>query len=250
MTERKDRKEPGQNKTRFFSMRRSTLAMAGLAVVLLVALLVTGLIVRSNERRQLDPAFLPRYTNIWSIYGDGRVRFVTLIFPAPGDANEVINVAGPLVPDQAAVEDVRAIGGEILTGEYPLGPGHDSADVYGLYTVEREDLSKGYGIDVLAQRSPYITVDETDPAMRELALGAQLPGTYKEVTVAVAFPRGTEIVETAGEEPTHEEQIGGWVVSYYDASSFVGTETIRVTYIPDTASSPRDLDPWRVDSKR
>ncbi|MBN1123077.1 MAG: hypothetical protein JXJ17_18530 [Anaerolineae bacterium] len=243
-------KESEQNKTRFFSMRRSTLAMAGLAVALLIALLVTGLIVRSNERKQLDPDFLPRYTNIWSIYGDDRVRFVTLIFPAPDDSSEVVNVAGPLVPDQAAVEDVRAIGGEILTGEYPLGPGHDSTNFYGLYTVEREELLKGYGIDVLAQRSPYVTVDETDPAMRELALGAQLPGVYKQVIVAVAFPRGTEIVETAGEEPIHEEQIGGWQVYYYDASHFEGSETIRVTYLPDTASSPRELDPWRVDSKR
>ncbi len=243
-------KESVENKTRFFSMRRSTLAAIAMAFVLLIDVLGAGLIVSSNERKQLDPAFLPRYTNVWSIYGDGRVRFVTLIFPAPDDTNAVINVAGPLVPDQAAVEDARAVGGEILAAEYPLGPGHDSTNVYGLYTVEREDLAKGYGVDVMAQRSPYITVDTTDPAMRELALGAQLPGTYKEVTVAVAFPRGTEIVETTGEQPAHTEQIGGWDVYYYDASTFTGTESIHVTYLPDMTGSPRDLDPWRVDSKR
>jgi hypothetical protein len=251
MAERKtDRDAKEENKKRFFSMRRTTLAAAGVALALLIAVLVTGLIVRANERKQLDPAFLPRYTNVWSIYGDGRVRFVTLIFPAPDDTDEVSRVAGPLVPDPEAVEGVWALGGEIQEVEYPEGPGHDAANIYGLYSVKRANVSKGYGLEVLSWNSPYVLTDVDNPDQRELALGTQSPSSYKQVTIAVAFPQGTEIVEVSGVEPDHEEQIRGWQVFYYDASAFDGSQTIRVTYVPDLTSSPRDLDPWRVDSKR
>jgi hypothetical protein len=192
----------------------------------------------------------PRYIDIWAVYPDDQMRFVTIFHPEGGVVlaeNDVVTVAGPLIGSEEDMEQAEALGGEIVNSEFLAGPGDDSAYVYQLFKLEQSEESDIYGVDVLAANTPYIgAVDETT---HEVALGATSQTFYEQVIVAVAFPRGTRILDIVDMQPYRRVRVDGWVVYYFDTTSLPEQETIRLQY-RQPQGSPQALDYEAIDARR
>lgn len=191
----------------------------------------------------------PRYTDIWAVYPDDRLRFVTIFYPIGGvllTQREQVTVAGPLLRSPDDVEYAETFGGDLIDSEFLSGPGADSGLIYELFTLQRTLTDAPYGVDVMAISPPYII---PDGEQRELALGTDPQGYYAQVIVAVAFPRGTRITDIPGMPPYRRVRVGGWVVYYFDTTAATGEEAIRFRYRPPQ-SAPDDLDAFEVDARR
>ncbi len=236
--------------TRFDRSRRNTLIVIVLAAVALVLSGVAGLAVQSGRR---NAPLTPRYIDIWAVYPDGSLRFVTIFHPPEEGAEPLVEVAGPLVAAEEDILNLEAFGGEVVSQEILPGPGQDSALLYPRLRLGREPDAGGvpYGVDVHTQRSPYLSADPLLPGADLLALGVKDgQGYFRQVIVAVALPRGTTVNPFSALQPYREVRIGGWQVYYFDTTEAQATDAIRVSFhLPHGATSP-DLDYWRIEQER
>jgi hypothetical protein len=260
MQQRKSRLKGSESKTRFDNTQLRLLqaviitmvafALVGIAVLVLDSqFTATRFILRGGgPSRYTD--LTPRYIDIWAVYPDDELRFVTFFHPEGGvllTEENVVTVAGPLVRGEEGVEQAEAFGGEIVDSEFLAGPGDDSAYQYQLFKLDRSEESDTYGVDVLVSDSPYIgAVDDTT---RELALGANPQTFYEQVVVAAAFPQGTRILDITELQPYRRALVGGWVVYYFDTTALLEQGAIRIQY-REPHGSPQELDPEEIDARR
>ncbi len=237
-----------------FNRRDQTLlwGLIGLAAAAILGAVVAILVTRpAPDQRNFN--VVPRSLDLWSVYSDGRVRFVTLFYPdestvAEGQPQQV-TAAGPLVWAAGDVLSSRVIGGSQQHVELHPGPGQDADKLYQLFNLERQAGSGPYGVDVVTTRSPYLT--DMGNGTSVLSLGAEPQQVYAQVIVAVALPRDTDPV-VQGEpslQPYRQARIGDWLVYYFDTTQVAAGDAIRVEYTPGSLF-PDSLDPGAVDRRR
>ncbi len=244
-------------RTRFDHTRRNILIGIVLVVVALLSTGVAGLIVAQGNRSQRNTTDIPRYIDMWAVYPDDTIRFMTIFHPEDNAADTLVEVAGPLVPTATDIQSQQVFGGEMANNEVLPGPGQDSAYVYPRFTIQRSPGTDPYGADVLASNAPYIIPDTFDPNARGLALGANPQTYYKQVIVAVALPDDATVTippnatatGAAALEPYRTTHIGGWQVYYFDTTSLPAASAIHLTYKMQSQTAPPDLDYWQVDLK-
>lgn len=250
-------KETGEVKRAFSGDRRRMAITALIGVAVLLSTVFAGLVMDTNTgQSRLDSGLTPRNLDIWAIYPDQTVRFVTLI--EPDDAGKVpstVDAAGPLVRSGEDILKAGIIGGtstqtQLLSGaDYFNSP--EAQIYYPAYWLDYD--GKGvYGVDVFVKDSPYIAPDPEDPAGETmiLTLGTNPEESYQQIVVAVALPRGARVVELSGIYPYRQVKLGGWNILYYDTSSPSYGAMIRVRFILDPEETMRDFNLARVDSKR
>jgi hypothetical protein len=260
MPQRKSRLQGSESKTRFDNTQ---LRILQAVIILMVAFALVGIAVLVLDSHFPATQFVlrgggpsrytevtPRYIDIWAVRPGDRLRFVTIFHPEGGvllSEDNIVTVAGPLVLREESVEQVEPLGAEIVESEFLAGPGADSNYVYQLFKLEQSPDSDIYGVDVMAADVPYISpIDQTT---RQLALGAPSQTFYEQVVVAVAFPRGTRIVDITELQPYRRVRVGGWVVYYFDTTALPQQGAIRIQY-HQPQGSPQALDPMEVDARR
>lgn len=258
------------SRTRYDRSERTFLFIAfgvlGAVALAFIAFLIVTRIMESNPSRAFNTP--PRNLDIWSVYPDGRVRFATLTYPDDASlgegGDETVNAAGPLVRSEGDIRSRAVIGGTEDSMDVLPGPGGDTNLVYPLFSLTRERSGEPYGVDVMTANSPYITegalaLENAEEGLQILSLGIGTPGLEKQIIVAVAFPRGTEVTvqsddpDVPGDEGNvgnyRKVNIGGWTVYYFDTTTADASQAIRIHYIPkDTV--PDDLDLFAVDKRR
>jgi hypothetical protein len=242
------RQQPELPPTRFDHTRRFRLAVMALAVLAVVAVLVI-VILNILGAKRTDP-FAPRVIDIWAVYPDDSITFMTLHYPAEGSLETLVDLAGPLVNVEADVTGEEGLGGEIVASAFYAGPGHDSALTYPLYSVQREPGGAAYGVAAQTRRSPYITIDPEDATGRIVSFGAAPLEGMRQVIVAVALPRGTVVTDVPDLAYYYNTRAGDWDVYYFNTTNATGEEAIRLTYQPDPDADPGLPDPYRIDRKR
>ncbi len=230
--------------------RRTILIIILLLVVVIGGLTVASLTGAFQGGVRLNTAATPRNIDVWAVYPDDTLRFVTLFHPLPG-AGTSVDVAGPLVQSEENVLSAEVIGeGELLSTEFLPGPGQDSIFVYPQYTISREPQDESpYGVDVLTDQPPYLAADPVLPTQRVLSLGTAPHPYYAQVVVAVALPAGTQVVAIDGLQPYRETRVRGWDLYYFDITTAAADDAIGVTYIP-AAGQPPELDIERIEQQR
>lgn len=231
--------------------RRTVLIIILLLVVVIGGSTAAGLAGAFEGGVRLNTAATPRNIDVWAAYPDDTLRFVTVFHPLPG-AGSSVDVAGPLVQSEANVLSAEVVGeGELIETAYLPGPGQDSGFVYPQYTLSREpEDDSPYGVDVLAELSPYLSADPLTPAQRILSLGTAPHPYYAQVIVAVALPAGTEVVTIEGLQPYRETQVRGWDLYYFDTTTAAADDAISITYLSTAGREPPELDVERVDQRR
>jgi len=248
---RRERDSEQPPRRRGGSTTRTVLIAVALLVVMVGLGGVAGLNLSDSLATRRNVEETPRYIDLWALYPGDEVRFVSRFHPALL-VNEAVEVVGPLVPSAGAVLSADPIGGEIATTETLEGPGHDSALVYNLYTLNRASGSDVYGIDVRSSASPYVTVDSASPDQRIFSIGTVPQDYYVQVVVAVALPKDAEVV-SAPSAPDMESYryavVSGWQVYYFDVTDATGQEAIRLTY-KLSSGEPAALNAARIDQRR
>jgi hypothetical protein len=260
MQQRKSRLQGSHSKTRFDNTQLRilqfviafmvTFAVAGIAVLVLDSRFpATQFVLRGGGPSRYTEV-TPRYIDIWAVRPGDRLRFTTIFHPEGGfilTEDNVVTVAGPLVMREESVEQAEPLGAEIVESEFLAGPGSDSDYVYQLFKLEQSPESDSYGVDMMVADVPYISpIDETT---RQLALGAPPQTFYEQVIVAVAFPRGTRILDITEMQPYRRVRVGGWVVYYFDTTTLLEQGAIRFQY-RQPQDSPQAFDYEAVDASR
>jgi hypothetical protein len=245
--------------TRFDRTRQTVIyVIGGLLALILVLLLAFLILISASPRAALiiqsaagGRTFdVPRRNiDVWAVYPDDSVRFATLFYPDVGGAvPEQVDVAGPLVYQPDDILDSEVLGGELLDTVFLPGPGDDSIYVYQKLDLARDGGEKPYGAVVKVKNPPYLSVEEDSQA---IALGTTPQDYYQQVIVAVAFPKGTTVVEFPDMQPYRRKVIDGWVVFYFDTTAPEPGDAITVSYrFGASAKAPPDLDPYWVDAMR
>lgn len=265
-----------QPRTRFDDTRRRMIIAIPIGVVVIAT--IAAVLMLMADR---DPNFAlgmqlggfsraqnvqPRNFRLWAVLPDGRLRYATLFFPASANApaSEVLTIAGPLVNSPDDIVETRYFGALNIRSEIQSGTGGDKSRFYRAFWVEHDPKSGSYGVDVVTQKSPYISKDTADKSgkMSYIAMGAPPQAYYTQVIVAVAFPPGTTIgnlmlpVATTGNTPEalmrpyRRTEVDGWTVLYFDQTSLPTTETVRVQFMPTTSKTAPDLSLWNADKAR
>jgi hypothetical protein len=231
---------------------RTVLIAVALVVIAVTLAGVAGVRWQEDAAARRNTDATPRYIDIWALYPDDEVRFVSRFHQALL-ANEEVQVVGPLVSSADVIQSAEALGGTIASTETLPGTEHDSNLVYNLYTLTRDAGEAPYGIDVRSTQSPYVTVSPDNPEERIFSIGTVPQDYYAQVVVAVALPADAEVVNStpaAGEMESYRfATVAGWRVYYFDVTDASGAEAIRLTYrLPD--SEPAALNPARIDRQR
>lgn len=250
--------QPSHERKKIFGGDRSRMAIYALiGVTVLLSTVLAGLIMDANAgESRLQDELLPRNLDIWAVYPDGSVRFVTLI--EPEEVNKVpatVDAAGPLLYSADDILKAGILGGssietDLLSGsEYFNDPGIEI--FYPVYWIEYsgEDV---YGVDVFVENSPYVSDDPADEngKIKILNLGTSQGENYAQVIVAVALPKSARVVEMSGLFPYLQREIGDWNVLYYDTSSPPYGAIIRLSFILDPDDIVRELNLATVDRRR
>ncbi len=250
-------KESSEGRRLFTAERRRMVVYALIGVIVLLSTVVTGLFIngRSGESRG-EIVLLPRNLDIWAVYPDQTVRFVTLIEPdQAGKIISQVDAAGPLLLSADDIISDGIIGGtsagtDLMSGaEY-----YDSSSGEVFYPVYWIDYpGRGYyGIDVFVEDSPYVAPDPADESGETLVLtlGTNLEEVYQQIIVAVALPKSARVVELSGLYPYRQVELGDWNILYYDTSAPSFGAMIRVAFILDPADDPADFNLAVVDKRR
>jgi hypothetical protein len=266
-----------QPRTRFDDTRRKTLVGLLIALVALIVL-ATALVVIGSRSPDLGLTLQlggfsrskdvqPRNFRLWAIQPDGKLRFVTVFYPARGNApaSEVFTVAGPLVNNPQDTEQTRYFGALNINSQIQNGQGNDSTRFYRLFWVEHDPSVAAYGVDIVTQNPPYVSLDSKDIKMRNIAMGAPQQTYYAQVIVAIAFPPGAIISDVAYAlpdvpagaapetllKPYRRLTISGWTVYFYDQTLLVLAGTVRIRYSPPANPKPApELSIWDTDARR
>jgi hypothetical protein len=245
-----------------FDRARRNIILVGL--LLIVVMLAAGFMsIRSarneNVAERRNFSLRPRSIDIWTVYPDGSLRFVKLIYSArPARGQEVspqVRVAGPLVAAQEEVTERWVIGGTSEGIKLYAGPGDDSNLVYEQFTLTRNSSTKPYGVDVTSRTSPYISRNETT-GDTILSLGTQAQTLFQQVIVAVALPSQAEISAIGNPaaannlEPYRQINVGDWQVMYFDTTRVTGTEAIHVYYRLLVSTERPKLNYLKIDRRR
>lgn len=209
-----------------------------------VALTITG----GGFRRATDA--VPRNTDIWAVYPDDQVRFITIFHPVVESGVETIRVdiAGPLMFVADDVVSSEMFGGDLAGSTTLPGPGGDSGYVYEKYDLDYLTTGDPYGADVTVNSPPYLS---TEDDVKTIALGADPQTYYQQVTVVIGFPRGTTIRKIPDMRAYRRVKLDGWVFFYFDTSVLAERNEITIEYVmdkvPDTLP---DFDYFEVDARR
>lgn len=263
---RPDRQERPKPRTRFDNYRRNLLvAIAVLVTTIIIALAGYGgafnTLSENIQTRQASRDPRPRNVDIWMVYPDNTVRFVTMFYPEAGTAAGAVTAAGPLLRAEADIMSETVFGGTLVQSDiYPSGAGSpDTADplLYTLYTIQYGGGSDPYGVDVRSGNSPYIST-LADGLTRAAIFGVQESDFYEKVIVAVALPPGTKgppglpAVTTAATSlpPYQTLRISGWTVLYFDTTLSPTARRIQVEFTPTSETRVPELDYRRVEARR
>src|SRR5574341_384837 len=263
-----------------FDTTRQTVVFAALAVLLFVIIAALAFLLISA----VNPAFFlnitggasrardvsPRNTDIWIVYPDGSLRFVTYFVPGVAEAASVVfTVAGPYVNAPEDVISAETIGALYTGEEVQSGVGNDAARFFTLYSMERDPSLDAYGVDVLTANPPYISADTTDPQASVISMGAEPQVSserpqpyYQQVIIALGFPPGTQVLDIAYQlqtetpvlprdvmlYPSRRVTINGWIIYYFDGTSLDVLNTIRMRYI--IGGETPEFDPLEIDARR
>lgn len=248
-----DRERPRRgSRTRFDRTSTIIIGVAVGAIVAIAIALVAFILISEGSANSRVTDVTPRNLDLWAIYPGGRVRFATLFHPGRQDPEG--QVAGPLVLSLENITDRDAIGGEVGDAEVRPGPGEDSQYVYELLTILRDGESEFYGIDVMSRLPPYLVYNPSSPTRGSISLGISPTDAelYEQKIVAVAFPRGTQIVDVPELKFYRQARIGRWQVYYFDSKEavekFPGL-SIKLDFASLTRD-PEDVDILEVDARR
>ncbi len=262
----------------------SRVAIIGVVIIVIVVLVMVGVLLENGLTAQ-NPDFsltlqlggapkaqdtLPRNFRLWTVRTDGSLRFQTAYFPLNGTnspASEVVTVAGPLVNSPQDIVSTAYFGAINLTAAINPGPGADANRFYERFSIERDPAGNSYGVNVLTTKPPYINLDQDDPTLLNLAMGAPPQSYYLQMIWAVALPQGTQVLnsayplpqkDTSGQakpelmlRPYRRVTLDGWTVYYFDATSLQNLQTIRIRYkLPKGSAAAADPDFWKADRFR
>lgn len=248
-----------KSSTRFdYTRRNTTLIVLGGAVLLIAVLAVIALLVgRPTERHNLDVR--PRNLDIWAVYPDDSVRFITLFYPDESvePASPLVDAAGPLIRSEDDVLSSAVFGGELAGVQvYPgaefYGGTDSSAEIYyQSFSIHYTPGSAPYGVDVRSSNSPYLVANPLNEGSRTrlLTLGTSTQPGFAQVIVAVALPTGTD-AEQAGLQPYRTRRIGDWDVYYYDTSQPEQGATVTVDFKALANVEPGEIDFMAIDRQR
>src|SRR5574341_69021 len=206
-------------------------------------------------------ATTPRNMDIWAVYPDDSVRFVSIFYPTVGETAQSISVdvAGPLMRRGDDLIVASVFGGSLLATEILPGPGGDSAYVYERYTLAYESSGAPYGVDIKVVSPPYLGF-KADKGFKRVALGADPQDYYTQLIVAVALPPGSQFKGFSFNDPDYQTpimrpyrraRINGWIVFYYDTTSLTERSTINIDYIaPAPTTTVQDFDFFAVEGGR
>ncbi len=248
------RTKPG-GRTRFDTTRRNILMATVLLLVAAGSSSAVGLLLTRGSGGSRNFDLIPRYINMWIVSPDDTLRLAVIYYPLDNRGllnEETVQVAGPLLLTEADVLSSQTFGGELTSTEFLPGPDQDSLLIYPLFTLRRAAGPAPYGVDVLFQNAPYLTVDPQDPARRVLSMGAipEAEPYYEQVIVAVALPPGATVDEIPDLQPYRNVRIGGWHVYYFDQSELTQASSLRIDYTPDPTVTVAPLDYWLIDLRR
>ncbi|MGF1504589.1 MAG: hypothetical protein GYB64_04315 [Chloroflexi bacterium] len=245
--------QPVRKRTRFVRARRNAIIVFVVLLVLAAVFISTTPAVRQDVR--------PRNIDMWMIYPDDSIRFVTLEYPAEPTVEQRDTVvaedaAGPLYHEEDDVVSESAIGAEILNAEVAAGPENEDL-LYTFYVLDYTLTSApgGYGVDVTTLNSPYISA-QSGGATRAAQFFASPQDVFAEVVVAVAFPDDTTLITQFGDgflgdglQPYKQINLQGWLVYYFDVTQITAQSLIRIDYVPGE-EPPTELDYRIVDRNR
>lgn len=271
MSETKPTRQRGSS-TQFDTSRQTLIkVIVGiLGVILLLLFILLGiiswaprlaLVITSPISRHNSDA-IPRNMDIWAVYPDDTVRFISLVYPerTPEGAVTEAAVAGPLLQRGDDTISSTVFGGDLISVELLPGPGNDSRFLYELYTLSYQWKSDTpYGVDATVITPPYLS--GLEDSGKRIALGAGSQTRYEQVIVAVALPPGAKVLGLEPEPDTYQDTptlrpyrravVEGWTVFYYDTSLLDRTYTLVVDYTtPSAAESVPDFDMFAVVNAR
>lgn len=245
-------------RTRYDRRGRNLLLLGAVVftIVLIIAIVLIALNAPAPGQRAFDVR--PRSLDIWSVYPNGQVRFVTLFYPDPEGSTESsgssVQMAGPLVTSADNILATSVMGGAESGMELQAGPSGDEAYFFPMFTIEREIGPEMYGIDVMTTESPYLSSTAGGPSM--ISLGIEIQNVYTQVIVAVAVPRDAEVIPIEDASLTYypsyrHTNVGEWQVYYFDTTQATSADpnAIRLQFTPGVFM-PDDLDPAQVDRRR
>jgi hypothetical protein len=251
-----------RKRTRFDHRRSNLFTGIAIALVVVIVLGVVVLILSARNPRLImrltgggphhNENIIPRNMDVWMVYPEDVLRFVTIFRPddnlATPPPDEAVTVAGPLMYGEEYLISAEPFGGEVQSVELMSGLGQDEHLKYQLYTLTRSPGDGPYGLDSRITSAPYIQTVEDG---YEIGFGIRPQNYYMQVIVAVAFPRGTRIGEMSALQPYRIARIGDWEVYYFDVTVAAMGSMIRVRYtLPEETAPPADLDYWQVEAER
>lgn len=251
-----------RRRTRFDHSRSNLFTGMAIALVVVVVLGVVVLILSNTNPRLImrltgggphhNEDVIPRNLDVWMVYPDDVLRFVTIFRPNDDIAtlppDESVTVAGPLMYGEENLISAEPFGGEVQSVELMSGLGQDEDLRYQLYTLSRSPGDGPYGLDSRITSAPYIQMAEDG---YQIGFGIRPQSYYMQVIVAVAFPRGTHVGEMEALQPYRIARIGDWEVYYFDVTVAELGSMIRIRYsLPEEITPPADLDYWQVEAER
>lgn len=251
-----------RRRTRFDRSRPNLFMGMSIALVVVIVLGVVVLILSNTNPRLMmrlagggphhNEDVIPRNIDVWMVYPDDVLRFVTIFRPDDNLAtlppDETVTVAGPLMYGEEYLIDAEPFGGEVQSVELMSGLGQDEDLRYQLYTLSRSLGDGPYGLDSRITGAPYIQLVE---GSYQIGFGIRPQSYYMQVIVAVAFPRGVRVGEMDALQPYRIARIGDWEVYYFDVTVAALGSMIRIRYtMPEEITPPADLDYWQVEAER
>jgi hypothetical protein len=243
----------------------AAIAILVIGGLMLAANLPDFLLILQGGGPSQQMAVAPRNIDVWLVYPDSQMRFMTLFYPGATLSEDATQVAGPLANKQDDLLNEEAIGATSFTRSIAPGPGNDASRIYGLYTLTRDPAIDFYGINVLEAAAPYISTDLADPTLKVVGLGAEPQTFYLQKIVAVGFAPGTQIKDlfytlstpaTAAKpvvlKPYRRASINGWLLYYFDTTALPVHSVIQIRYLPSSQplESYQGISPLEVDKAR
>jgi hypothetical protein len=203
---------------------------------------VGSTLIGANRRNE---NLVPRTLEVYALLPEGGLRYVLAERPAdqiladddlPFENTERA-FTGAAFEQEDHITSEEVYGGTLVEKTPTTPPGDATAT---RYLLER-DITDGQvlGVRMTLSQSPNLS---TDGSATVFTLPVAPQDTVAQRIVAVAVPRGAEVLSFSGPEAYRQTRVGGWQVLYFDVTILDGETTINVAADLSGTTAPARID--------